>query len=1023
MVTVDGAAPMLSPQLTVAPARVTRGVPFAVSFDVDDPEAELTVRVGDRDMAPREPVEGFDRSFTYTPSQEDQEEGGQPVSVQATDRAGNSSPTATAAVFYDFTPPDLDLVVEPADGLVGAGEVLRVTTVVDDPLATVVLVAAGLDDEAEGPLPPAGEPAVGRTWSYTVPRGLTARPVSLVATARDEAGNETVARREAVEADGVAPALSNVRVEPRVVKRGHAFTVRFDAEEDPGVELRVLLDGVDMESQDPVGGFDYAFTYTPGEDDTEGSKPLTVLDPAGNPGEEPTGALSVVFDFTAPSVLSAEVVYLPAVGNPLNTVVGMKVGTTARVLFTTDEPATVTAVHAKCAREDQEDLLLDFCLARPPGEDAPEGGSECEDPSRGYSLLHQREHTLADAEGVLQVDSRCEVSVDGLTDAAENVRPRPVRLGEAGLLRVDTLGPPAAALDVSALKHLRLPWGAEQTGGVAGHYVVGAGLLPGQDPVEEPLPANLLGAGGDAAVVYVVPVGGTRSGVLHPGEVPKALAGVDALEVWLAAVDGAGNESSSRARVPTAEWVATMGGEVVGDDVRNPHLLEARPREDAALLSAFGESVTGAGLALPGGDLVRGAARQPWRGVAEGVGPSARRLHVMAYDAARGVTVLFGGSGAGNLRLGDTWEWDGVRWAQVADEDDGGPTPRISPAMAYDAARRVTVLYGGFDGEAEFTDTWVWDGESWELVGAGGRGGPSLSSRAVGVHSMASDPRRGPYLFGGAVGAEARETWAWRPAAPGLRLAARLSPAFGARPFDCVPFDACPIDEVSVRAVAGGVGDASTRVRLFDRAEGADLDHVWPADGEPVESLDAFQGAAGGTFTLVVEDHEAGNEGTLRGWCVRVNGAEGDEPCAAPERAIPLKFPLHETIEVAGVEAVDRLEVEVHLEHPDTSELTIDLHNDAWAGVEMQVWNGFAWETVAENDAPPDQPGALSHTTDTVGPLVFGQTREDKAINVRLKPKHPGGKRQDLGDLAADYLEVRVKYTHPAQAAPPDLDP
>ena len=45
--------------------------------------------------------------------------------------------------------------------------------------------------------------------------------------------------------------------------------------------------------------------------------------------------------------------------------------------------------------------------------------------------------------------------------------------------------------------------------------------------------------------------------------------------------------------------------------------------------------------------------------------------------------------------------------------------------------------------------------------------------------------------------------------------------------------------------------------------------------------------------------------------------------------------------------------------------------------------------------------------------LIFGETRDDKAINIRLKPKHPGGKRRDLGDLAADYLEVRVRYTHP----------
>ena len=36
----------------------------------------------------------------------------------------------------------------------------------------------------------------------------------------------------------------------------------------------------------------------------------------------------------------------------------------------------------------------------------------------------------------------------------------------------------------------------------------------------------------------------------------------------------------------------------------------------------------------------------------------------MAYDAARGVTVLFGGYDGANY-LGDTWEWNGTSWTQV----------------------------------------------------------------------------------------------------------------------------------------------------------------------------------------------------------------------------------------------------------------------------------------------------------------------------------------------------------------------
>ena len=43
--------------------------------------------------------------------------------------------------------------------------------------------------------------------------------------------------------------------------------------------------------------------------------------------------------------------------------------------------------------------------------------------------------------------------------------------------------------------------------------------------------------------------------------------------------------------------------------------------------------------------------------------PSPRSFHAMASDASRGVTVIFGGSGSAGL-LGDTWEWNGARWTQ-----------------------------------------------------------------------------------------------------------------------------------------------------------------------------------------------------------------------------------------------------------------------------------------------------------------------------------------------------------------------
>jgi len=121
-------------------------------------------------------------------------------------------------------------------------------------------------------------------------------------------------------------------------------------------------------------------------------------------------------------------------------------------------------------------------------------------------------------------------------------------------------------------------------------------------------------------------------------------------------------------------------------------------------------------------------------------GPVARNEHRMAYDSARGRIVLFGGDGIGGLH-GDTWEWDGTAWTQPA---SSGPTARYGHAMAYDAARGRVVLFGG-DGGSYLGDTWEWDGTAWTQRGSSGPA-PRFG------HAMAYDAARGRVvLFGGAT--------------------------------------------------------------------------------------------------------------------------------------------------------------------------------------------------------------------------------------------------------------------------------
>ena len=110
----------------------------------------------------------------------------------------------------------------------------------------------------------------------------------------------------------------------------------------------------------------------------------------------------------------------------------------------------------------------------------------------------------------------------------------------------------------------------------------------------------------------------------------------------------------------------------------------------------------------------------------------------MAYDSARGKTVLFGGYSDGGRPLDtDTWEWDGSQWARIAAP---GPPGSTFIKMAYDARRARVVAFGG---RGAGTDTWEWDGRTWTKMATVG---PPPRDH----HSMTYDVRRGRVVvFGG----------------------------------------------------------------------------------------------------------------------------------------------------------------------------------------------------------------------------------------------------------------------------------
>jgi len=132
--------------------------------------------------------------------------------------------------------------------------------------------------------------------------------------------------------------------------------------------------------------------------------------------------------------------------------------------------------------------------------------------------------------------------------------------------------------------------------------------------------------------------------------------------------------------------------------------------------------------------------------------PSARYEHAMAYDSGHDQVVLFGGSSD----VGDTWVWDGSNWTQKSPPTS--PSARLNHAMAYDAIHGQVVLFGGITPFLnQLGDTWLWDGSNWTEQS------PKNSPSARYQHAVAYDSARGQVvLFGGlSTSGWLQDTWVW----------------------------------------------------------------------------------------------------------------------------------------------------------------------------------------------------------------------------------------------------------------------
>lgn len=166
-----------------------------------------------------------------------------------------------------------------------------------------------------------------------------------------------------------------------------------------------------------------------------------------------------------------------------------------------------------------------------------------------------------------------------------------------------------------------------------------------------------------------------------------------------------------------------------------------------------------------------------WQLVQTSTQPSPRYGATMVYDAAQGVSLLFGGmattaSAAGVVGIGgdssETWAFDGTSWTQL--HPLTSPPDREWATMAYDAARGQVVLFGGIGGADDnaLDDTWIWNGTTWTQET------PSTAPVARYLSAMGYDPVGGDVvLFGGSVCtdvtvtppynkcADGNDTWTW----------------------------------------------------------------------------------------------------------------------------------------------------------------------------------------------------------------------------------------------------------------------
>lgn len=140
--------------------------------------------------------------------------------------------------------------------------------------------------------------------------------------------------------------------------------------------------------------------------------------------------------------------------------------------------------------------------------------------------------------------------------------------------------------------------------------------------------------------------------------------------------------------------------------------------------------------------------------------PPATSGLVLAYDPTLKGVVAFGGQAAyGSAFYNDTWLYKGGNWTNLTPP---GPSPpsRSQYSMAYDAAAGELMLFGGESPRStDLSDTWTFNGTAWKQIH------PTVSPPGRQFAGMVYDPVAGAVLLVGGLNATVGDepgTWVYR---------------------------------------------------------------------------------------------------------------------------------------------------------------------------------------------------------------------------------------------------------------------